>query len=406
MWEKLPREEQPFHGLGKDPASFSECESPYDMETAKRQAARCLRCDAETGSSDYSRRTREHIHAMAQTDLDDTARLGEILLERLRPRENPFPPERSPHFDDIVFLSAALTRLVIDPYRETCATRTVIGESIDLEQPFLFSGFDEAPEEVRHALGLGLIASGCGYLGCRPLPGGVLSGDKTSRDRKVPWLQLVADDGLEPQTEADGLIYMLGREFRPLRVERLRDNQLLGLAVATPALEEAIPFSLELGFDLLVLDGSDGLERPWVELGGSPDLTVMRDAIRLLRKLNREEEIALVYFGGIRSGTDAAKVLAINCNAVVFGTAIGIAMGGGIDGDHLVFDGSRTREERQTAVENWIKATAEETAIIARCTGKTNVHNLEPEDMRCITLSTSEALGIPMASGGERREGF
>jgi hypothetical protein len=41
----------------------------------------------------------------------------------------------------------------------------------------------------------------------------------------------------------------------------------------------------------------------------------------------------------------------------------------------------------------------QETAIIARCTGKTDVHNLEPEDMRTVTLATRDALGIPLASG-------
>ena len=29
-----------------------------------------------------------------------------------------------------------------------------------------------------------------------------------------------------------------------------------------------------------------------------------------------------------------------------------------------------------------------------RCTGKTNLHNLEPEDMRALTLATAEAMDI------------
>ena len=178
------------------------------------------------------------------------------------------------------------------------------------------------------------------------------------------------------------------------------------MSVAAPILEEAIPFALEQQYDLLILDGSEGIEKPWVELNGAPDLTVMRDTIRILRRLNREEDIALAYFGGLRSGTDVAKALAINCNAGVFSVAMGIAMGGTIDAGRLNFDSSRTMEERQLAIENWIRGTAQETAIIARCTGKTNVHNLEPEDMRSITLTISEALDIPMASGSAKREGF
>jgi hypothetical protein len=62
--------------------------------------------------------------------------------------------------------------------------------------------------------------------------------------------------------------------------------------------------------------------------------------------------------------------------------------------------------ERAEAVAQWIQSTAQEAAIIARCTGKTFVHNLEPEDMRSITLKTSEAMDIPMASGTAVRKGF
>jgi NADPH-dependent glutamate synthase beta subunit-like oxidoreductase len=409
MWEKLPREEQPFHGLGKEECvapRFSECESTMEEEAVRRQAARCLRCDAETGSSDYSRRTREHIHAMSRIEVNDISRQRDILLQRLKPRENPFPPERPAHIDDIVFLSAALTRLVIDPYREACSTRTVIGESLELGQPFLFTGFDGAPEEVQQALALGLAQSRCAYIGFQPLFSGHLEAETFSSNGKLQWLQLIAPEGSEPQADADGLVYIIGRKFHPVQAKRLHKDQLLGLSVAAPALEKAIPYALEQGFDLLMLDGSEGIEKPWAELSGEPDLTVMRDAIRLLRKINREEDIALVYFGGLRSGTDVAKALAINCNAGVFGVAMGIAVGGVIEGNQVTFDSSRTLEERRTAIESWIRATAQETAIIARCTGKTNVHNLEPEDMRSITISTSKALDIPLAAGLERREGF
>ena len=32
-----------------------------------------------------------------------------------------------------------------------------------------------------------------------------------------------------------------------------------------------------------------------------------------------------------------------------------------------------------------------------RCTGKTDIHNLEPEDLRAISVATAEATGIPLA---------
>ena len=48
-----------------------------------------------------------------------------------------------------------------------------------------------------------------------------------------------------------------------------------------------------------------------------------------------------------------------------------------------------------------LQAMSTEASIMARCTGKTDVHNLEPEDLRSITLPTAAATGIPLA--GARR---
>ena len=405
-WEKLPREEQTFLGVGHGQTPFSECEATYDPETAKRQAARCLRCDAETGSANYPRRSRELIHAMARTEPGNTDRLREIQLHLLKPRKNPFPPDRPAHIDDLVFLSAALTRLVIDPYRERCSTETILGSSLELRQPLCVTGFDDAPEEIQSALALGLASSGCGYIGKKRLSG---KASPSVRDRdtiRYPWLQLIENETDQPLPDADALIYIMGDTFQPIPMTRLHEKQLLGLSAAASSLPRAVPFALESNLDLLILDGTKGIQTPWVELNGHPDLTVMRDTIRILRELNREEEISLLYFGGIRSGTDIAKVLAINCNAAAVGTAMGIALGGTIEDGTLSFTSNLTLEERVQAAENWIKATAEETAVIARCTGKTNVHNLEPEDMRSITLAVSEAMNIPMASGGGPRERF
>jgi NADPH-dependent glutamate synthase beta subunit-like oxidoreductase len=394
-WETLGREEQIVCAAE---SLSEECAASYNWDMARRQAVRCLRCDTETGMSDYSRRTREHIHAMARTAPDDFPKLREILAARLKPRKNPFPPGRPAQLDDLVFLPAALTRLVIDPYREHCFTATPVGGSLTFQQPFIFTGFDEAPEEVRKALASAIGSAGCGYLGfCDP---------EESETGRIPWLQLIVPGKDEPRIEADGLVYVMGGRFHPISAAKVRNDQLLGLSVHAAALHEAVPYALDNGFDMLVLDGTPGVELTWAELEGAPELTVIRDALRILRELNREEEIDLLYFGGLRSGTDVAKVLAANCRAGVFGAAMGIAMGGTIDNGRLVFGNGFSPEERFRAAKNWIKGSAEETAIIARCTGKTNVHNLEPEDMRTITLAAADATDIPLASGRPPRDYF
>jgi NADPH-dependent glutamate synthase beta subunit-like oxidoreductase len=419
-WEKLKREEQ-MRCAASDSPLFEEPELTYDLETARRQAVRCLRCDAETGMSDYSRRNREHIQAMARTAPDDVDRLRELLQARLRPRNNPFPQGRPAYLDDVVFLPAALTRLVIDPYREACSTKTQLGKSLVLKQPYLFAGFDGAPAEVREALALALKSSGCGYIGFEPLTNGhrvsadAKAGEYERPDRTdstvkngghVQWLQLILPGKSVPSPEADGLIHVVGREIGKISAERLHASQLLGIHSTAGTLPDVIPYALENRFDLVLLDGAHDATASWSELKGAPELTVIRDAIRILRELNREEDIDLVYFGGLRSGTDVAKVLALNCRAGVFGVAVGIAMSGVIADGVLGFPGDLTVEDRRRMAENWIKATAEETAIIARCTGKTNVHNLEPEDMRTITMATAQATDIPLASGAAPREYF
>ncbi|MFW5637163.1 MAG: glutamate synthase-related protein, partial [Thermodesulfobacteriota bacterium] len=405
-----------IRGLSRDdlvaltPEAAEMTRLPYAPEYRDRlrtEAASESRSQTETGTANFSRRDRKLIQAMSKTEVEDGSAQREILSGFLAPRENPFPETRPAHLDDVVFLSAALTRLVIDPYREACSTKTRIsrwigmGESdqngpfLDLEHPFLATGFDDAPVRVRQALARALAATGCGYVGRKPLS-----------DANHPvWLQLVGEKEL-PHPEAAGLVYPIGNPFHPVKAERLHSDQLVGLAVSGSVLPKAIPYALERELDFLILDGTAGILSSDSELSTPPDLTVMRDAIRILREMNREEDIALIHFGGMRSGTDVAKALAINCRAAVFGTAMALAMGGNVENGRLAYPKNRTVEEMEKAAVNWIKGTVQETAIIARCTGKTNVHNLEPEDMRSITLATSKAFGIPLASGQVRREGF
>ena len=64
-WELLPVQHPDFLGLGKDPMSFPEIETTYGWESARKEAARCYRCDAETGSADYAVGHREDIFVMA-----------------------------------------------------------------------------------------------------------------------------------------------------------------------------------------------------------------------------------------------------------------------------------------------------------------------------------------------------
>ncbi len=88
-------------------------------------------------------------------------------------------------------------------------------------------------------------------------------------------------------------------------------------------------------------------------------------------------------------------MIAFGCKAVVLGVPAALAAGGAIaDGPSLHFAPDHSIEERATAVANIVKASCGEASMMARCTGKTQLHNLEPEDMRALTLPTVEATDI------------
>lgn len=383
MWEINPRVHQPFHGMGEEPVQFAEIESTYTHDEARNEAARCFRCDAETGSADYTVESRESIFAMARVTPDQTEEQFRLLDTRLENRSDPFGDEHEATLDDLVFLPANLSRLVIDPYREGCKTRTELGviNSLTLDIPFLVSGLDHAPAEVRQAYGASISNAGASYLGSHPIDG-------------AKWIQLV-DEAAD--ANADAVVFFADQAIAAGGVERTSSEQPVGLLVNNANLDSAIEFALHQELDFLILDSTNGLPGLSSELAGVPDLTIMKNAVARLRDLNREEEIDLVYFGGLRTGTDSAKMLALGAKAVVIGSAAALALGADISHGEPVYTADLTAEERAERSANLLQAFTAEASMMARCTGKTNVQNMEPEDLRATTLAVSTAVGIPMA---------
>ncbi len=68
-----------------------------------------------------------------------------------------------------------------------------------------------------------------------------------------------------------------------------------------------------------------------------------------------------------------------------------------IEDDRIAFSADRDDDERAGSAARFIEALSGEASIMARCTGKTDVHNLEPEDLRAITPTTARAVAIPLA---------
>lgn len=377
-WEILGLKHPKF--LGTSAGAFADSEANYDDKTAKEQAARCYRCDTETGSADFSVKMREAIFAMARSDAKP-ADVTRITRERLtdRPQE---PRVGRATFDDLVFLPANLTRLVIDPYREACKTKTPLGAGLNLEQPIFVAGLEAAPATVRAGAAAAVKSAGGAHIGREPLAG-------------VPWLQIVNAPG-DSRAEATGVLLRATATATLALPKAAREGQLRGLIVTPDSFERGLRFAAEQDADIVVLDGTGHLGDTYADLVGAPDLSLLPKAVGLLRSIKAEEKFPLLWFGGLRSGSDLAKAMALGGNAGVVEVAAALAMGGVIGPNGMSFpDADAAKAE--TALAQFLKAAVSECSMMARCTGKTDVHNLEPEDLRSLTIAAQKATGIVMA---------
>ena len=89
--------------------------------------------------------------------------------------------------------------------------------------------------------------------------------------------------------------------------------------------------AIKAGADVVVLDGMQGgtgaTQEVFIEHVGIPTLPAVRQAVEALDELDMHRKVQLVVSGGIRSGADVAKALAMGADACSIGTAALIALG-------------------------------------------------------------------------------
>ena len=387
-----------------------------------------------------------------------------------------------PHFDDLLFLGASISRYPLEGYREKCATDVWLGtrhakKPIHLDIPVTIAGmsFGALSGPAKEALGRGASAAGTStttgdggmteeerghsktlvyqYLpsrygmnpddlrrcdaieivvgqGAKPGGGGMLLGQKIS-DRVAAMRNL--PKGIDQRsacrhpdwTGPDDL------EIKILELREITDWEkpiYVKIGGARPYYDTAL--AVKAGADVVVLDGMQGgtaaTQDVFIENVGMPILACIPLAVKALQDLGMHRKVQLIVSGGIRTGADVAKAMALGADAVSIGTAALIALGdndpaleaeynrlgttaGAYDDWHEGRDpaGITTQDPDLASrldpvlggrrLKNYLKVLTLEAQTIARACGKNHLHNLEPEDLCALTVESAAMAGVPLA---------
>lgn len=398
---------------------------------------------------------------------------------------------RLPHFDDLLLLGASLSRYPLEGYREKCATRTVLGtrfakKPLELDIPITIAGmsFGALSANVKEALGRAASAVGTSTTtgdggmtneerlsskhlvyqclpsrygfnpddvrradaievvigqGAKPGGGGMLLGQKVNprvaRMRTLP-------EGVD-QRSASRHPDWTGPDDLAIKIRELREitdwEKPIYVKVGATRTFHDVKLAVHSGADVVVVDGMQGgtaaTQLAFIEHVGIPTLAAVRQAADALEDLNMTGEVQLIVSGGIRSGADAAKALALGADAVSIGQGILVSLGCNSpsyvhQGRHVDVTaeyaalgttpgachhchtgrcpvgvttqdaGLEQRLEVETGakrVRNYLKTLTMELTMLARACGKQDVHHLEREDLVALTVESAAMAGVPLA---------
>ncbi|MEO1681001.1 MAG: FMN-binding glutamate synthase family protein [Pseudomonadota bacterium] len=389
---------------------------------------------------------------------------------------------RVPHFDDLLFLGASISRYPLEGYRERCDTEVVVGarhaaKPVVLRTPITIAGmsFGSLSAQAKEALGRGANAAGTstttGDGGMTPEERGQSKllvyqllpsryGMNPDDLRKADAIEVVVGQGAKP----GGGGMLLGQKIGPrvaemrtlpegidqrsacrhpdwtgpddleIKIQELREITrwqvpiYVKVGASRPYYDTAL--AVKSGADAVVLDGMQGgtaaTQNVFIEHVGIPILAAIRPAVQALKDLNMHRTVQLIVSGGIRSGADVAKALALGADATSIGTAALVALGdndpaleveyqalgttaGAYDDWHEGQDpaGITTQDPTLAArldpvaagrrLANYLNVMTLEVQTIARACGKSHVLNLEPEDLVALTVESAAMAGVPLA---------
>src|SRR6266511_3532383 len=267
--------------------------------------------------------------------------------------------------------------------------------------------------------------------GCKVGLGGHLMGQKVT-DQVAEMRSLPAGiDQRSPARHPD----WLGPDDLSLKVQEVReatDYQIpIQLKLGAARVYDDVRMAAKCGPDIIYLDGAEGGTGAGPHIAteetGIPLLAAIPEARRALENVGLEDEIDLVVAGGIRNGGDVAKCLALGAKAVAIGHSalmalncnkeipgvtdyegtIGVPAGQcyhchtgrcpvGITTQDPELRKRLVVEEAAQRVFNFLHTLTIEVQMLARACGKTNVHNLEPEDLAALTLESAAMAKVPL----------
>jgi methylamine---glutamate N-methyltransferase subunit C len=396
-----------------------------------------------------------------------------------------------PNFDDLVFLGASLSRYPLEGYREKCVTKTLLGtrfakKPIELEIPITIAGmsFGSLSAHVKESLGraaseLGTsTTTGDGGMtqeerlssktlvyqclpsrygfnpddvrradaievvigqGAKPGGGGMLLGQKVSpRVAKMRTLP----EGID-QRSACRHPDWTGPDDLTIKIQELREmtdwEKPIYVKVGATRTFHDVKLAVHAGADVIVVDGMQGgtaaTQTCFIEHIGIPTLAALRQAVEALEDLNMKGTVQLIVSGGIRTGADVAKALAMGADAVAIGQGVLVALG--CNSESYIQDGQHLSAEKDYAalgtapgfchhchtgkcpvgiatqdaileqrlqpeigakrLRNYLKTLNMELTTIARACGKQNVHHLEREDLVALTVEAAAMARLPLA---------
>ena len=288
-----------------------------------------------------------------------------------------------PHFDDLLFLGASISRYPLEGYRERCGTDVILGarhatKPIMLKIPVTIAGmsFGSLSAQAKEALGRGATIAGTSTT----TGDGGMTREERQSSQTLIYQYLPSRYGINPDDlrAADAIEIVIGQGAKPGGGGMLLGQKITPRVAAMRTLPPGIdqrsasrhpdwtgPDDLEIkilelreitdwekpiyvkvgasrpyydtalaakaGADVVVLDGMQGgtaaTQTVFIENVGLPILAAIRPAVQALQDLGLHRTVQLIVSGGIRNGADVAKALALGADAVSIGTAALAALG-------------------------------------------------------------------------------